>query len=68
MNKRLAEQISLKTKESYGDVIRHIRTKLRFALLKSLVIAVRGYRGRTLVEAEENLEDISFNLIPHVND
>ena len=43
----------------------HIRTQLRFALLKSTLIAVRGIRGKTSkTESELELEQISFNLIP----
>ena len=66
-NKRLAELIAMKTGERYSDVIRHIRTRLRFALLKSTVAAIRGFRGpMQFGRDEEDLKDISFNLIPQV--
>ena len=65
LNKRLAELISTKTGEAYSHVIRHLRTRLRFALLRATLIAVRGVRGRRgAVEEEVDLGEISFNLIP----
>ena len=62
-NKRLAEKIAEKTGESYSNVMRHIRLRLRFALLRATLIAVRGVRGRRQCY-EADLEEISFNLIP----
>ena len=67
LNKRLAELLSKKTGESYSDVMRHIRTRLRFALLRCTLIAIRGFRGKSQKTEEDDLEDISFNLIPVVN-
>ena len=65
LNKRLAELISLKTGERYCDVITHIRTRLRFALLKATLAAIRGYSGPVMRDSgEEDLSEISFNLIP----
>ena len=64
LNKRLAERIALKQREHYSQVMSHVRTRLRFALLKATLIAVRGIRGRGLVDAEDEIEEISFNLIP----
>ena len=56
-----------KRKEKYSDVINHIRTRLRFALLKSILVAVRGARGKTSLHSNENyLGNISFDLIPFV--
>jgi hypothetical protein len=69
LNKRLAELISAKTGETYSHVIRHVRTRLRFALLRATLIAVRGVRGRRgAVDEEINLDEISFNLIPQADD
>ena len=42
----------------------HIRTRLRFALLKSTLVAVRGYRGKSNNAAEREEDEIDFNLIP----
>ena len=62
-NKRLAELISIKRNESYALVMEHIRTRLRFALLKSTLVAVRGIRG-TRRSNESDLYHVDFNLIP----
>ena len=66
LNKRLADLIALKTKEQYSHVVRHIRTRLRFALLKSVLVAVRGVRGKKSAVVQPPLE-ISFNLIPQAS-
>ena len=62
-NKRLAELIAIKRNESYADVITYIRKKLRFALLKATLIALRGYRGRPDQRENIELSEIDFNLI-----
>ena len=64
LNKRLAEKISVKQSENYSQVMAHVRTRLRFALLKATLVAVRGIRGRSTKEIEDDIEEISFNLIP----
>ena len=64
VNRRLAELTSMKTGESYSLVIKHLRTRLRFALLRATLIAVRGVRGRWREDDELNVDEISFNLIP----
>ena len=66
LNKRLADLIALKTKEQYSHVVRHIRTRLRFALLKSVQVAVRGVWGKKSAVVQPPLE-ISFNLIPQAS-
>jgi len=63
LNKRIAETIASKQKEEYSQVMKHIRCKLRFALLKATLIAIRGVRGKVGAE-EDEICDISFNLIP----
>ena len=62
LNRRLAELIAVKRREAYSDVIGHIRTRLRFALLRSTLVALRGVRGKSRGEPSDM--DISFNLIP----
>ena len=65
MNKRLAELICNTTNEKYSHVVRHLRTRLRCALLRTSLIAIMGFRGRSNVEENElEMEEISFNLIP----
>ena len=68
LNKQLAELISQKTGEVYAHVMRHLRTRLRFALLRATLVAVRGYRGQKGRSEEIEIEDISFNLIPEMKD
>ena len=62
-HKRIAELISTKRGEEYSDVVNHIRTRIRFSLLKSVLIAVRGQRGRAR-GGESQISDLSLNLIP----
>ena len=66
MNKRLAELISKKKGEKYSDVMQYIRTRLRFALLRCTLVAIRGVRSKKM-SPESQIDDISFNLIPEVN-
>ena len=66
LHKRLASIIAHKRKEKYGDVIRFIRTRLRFALLKCVLMGLRGIRGKNTSQNEEQLADISFGLIPQI--
>ena len=47
VNKRIAELLAKKRKESYQTVIAYVRTRLRFALLRATVIAIRGVRGNS---------------------
>ena len=47
--KRVAHLIADKRSEEYSHVISFIRTKLRFSLLKSTLMAIRGNRGKRWV-------------------
>ena len=60
-HKRIATLIALKRNEEYSDVINYIRTRLRFSLLKSILTAVRGVRGKS--RPAEPISSIAFNLI-----
>ena len=64
LNKRVAEKTADKTKDIYSQVMMHIRTRLRFALLKSTLVGLRGFRGRKRRSLEESEEDIEYSLIP----
>ena len=64
LNKRVAELIASKTGEGYSHVKKFLRTRLQFALLRCMVIAVRGTRGKTFAREEMDVGEISFNLIP----
>ena len=63
LNKRLAELISTKRNEAFSKVMMHIRTRLRFALLKSTLVGLRGFRGKSS-KAEQEVGEISYDLIP----
>ena len=41
-HKKVAELISMKTKEDYSHVMSHLRQRLRFTLLKTTLIAIHG--------------------------
>jgi hypothetical protein len=62
-HKRLAELIAEKRHENYSDVLNYIRTRLRFCLLKSTLIALRGIRGRARKDEVAPLSTISYNLV-----
>ena len=63
-HKRLAELIADKRQEKYSDVVNHIRTRLRFSLLKSILVALHGERGKRNKGNEAPISDLSLNLIP----
>ena len=63
-HRRLSELVAEKSNEEYRDVISVMRTKLSFALLKSVLVSVRGSRGRSSRINELPVSCISFNLIP----
>ena len=60
--KELSDRIADKRQEPYSSVINHLRVKLRFALLKSTLIAIRGTRGKTV--RERMMGQVSLNTIP----
>ena len=51
-HKRIAQQIAMKRKEEYSHVIQYIRTRLRFNLLRSILVAIRGERGKVQKPAQ----------------
>ena len=53
-HKRIAELVAEKKNERYADVMNHIRTRLRFSLLKCVLIAIRGARGKGSRSWEED--------------
>ena len=62
-HKKVAELIANKTKEDYSKVVSHLRTKLRFTLLKSTLLGVRGARGKSK-ESKVKMSELDFNTIP----
>ena len=62
---RLADLIARKKRERYCDVVRYVRTRIRLAMLRTTLIALRGYRGKKInIEHKAPLSDVSYNLIP----
>ena len=61
--KRLAMQTSIKTGQDLPDVMCYTRRRLRFELLKTCIISLRGYRGKPK-KNPELIENIDLNLIP----
>ena len=62
--KRVAELIATKRGEEYPDVVNYVRTKVRVALLKSVLIAIRGERGKSRSRESVPISDLSLNLVP----
>ena len=58
--------IAEKKGESYQHVISFVRTRLRFALLKATLIAIRGFKGKVNIK-EVPVNEINFNLIPTIS-
>ena len=57
--KHIAVKISYKRNEQYSDVISFLRRRFRFDLLRTCVIALRGYRGGS---KPDMVKDMDFNL------
>ena len=66
-HKRIARLIADKKNEEYADVINHIRTKLSVCLVKSIVTAIRGVRGKKNRLAAP-LSSLEYNLIERFDD
>ena len=66
--KRIAELTAAKKREQYAPVMNYMRTRLRFAILRSTLIGIRGERGRSNNRLKEiSLDEISLNIIPTAN-
>ena len=63
VNKRLAEKVAEKRREPYAFVITYIRTKLRFAFLKSTLAAIRECGGKRSDVHLQDPTEIDFSLI-----
>ena len=61
--KKIAERTSRKSGQEYSDVMRFLRVRVRFDLLKTTIIALRGARGKR-TSTPANIEDVDMNLIP----
>ena len=63
-NKQLAHRIADKRKDDYSAVANYIRTKIRFALLRSVLISLRGVRGKQKKDSTTPTSAVAFGLIP----
>jgi len=57
---KIGRKIAEQRREPYASVMTYIRTKLRFALLRSTLAAIRGFPGK---RSDVHLTDIDFSLI-----
>ena len=64
-HKKIAEHVSSKTNEEYSKVMNHIRTRIRFTILKSTLVAIRGVRGKQS-KTVKSISELSFNTIPEM--
>ena len=62
-HKRLAELVANKRNKDY-HVISHMRTRIRFSVLRSTLSAIRGERGKKTPPSKP-FSSTSFNLIPN---
>ena len=66
-HKRLSHLIANKRNERYSDVICHMRTRLRFTLLRSVLISLRGVRSKRKYQQTAPLMFLDFGLIPEMS-
>eukprot|EP00116_Pleurobrachia_bachei_P017383 sb/3477645/ len=57
--KTLSHRISTRTGEPYCEVMAHLRTRLRFSLLRACLIALRGNRRKIPITSLTNTELIT---------
>ena len=62
--KRVAAKMANKTGQKYSETITFIRKRLRFDLLKTTVIALRGYRGKPSPSSSTEINELDLNIEP----
>ena len=62
--KKLAQKMELATGQRYSDSVSFMRRRLRFELLKTTVIALRGDRGHRMRTDFREFQDLDLNLEP----
>jgi len=65
-HKRLATLLSIKRNVSYSEAISFIRRRLRFSILRTSLIALRGFRGSPSTSNKIN-EDRDIDFIPSMS-
>ena len=61
-HKRLAALISEKRMTPYSDCMSYLRRKLSFCLLRTVLAALRGYRGKAAKTDDCNMDINLLNL------
>ena len=67
MLKRLAQKITAKRGESYPHIINHLRTRIRFSLLRGVLVAITGERGtptNSKAKEDRDMYNVNYNLVP----
>ena len=59
--RQVATKLSVKRGERYSGTVGFVRRRIRFDLLRTCVIALRGYKKTT---APDSIRDLDFNLRP----
>ena len=59
--KRLADLLAIKTGQRYSDTITYVRQRIRFDLLRTCLISLRGHRGNLFKKACE-IDNLDLNL------
>ena len=59
--RQIAMKLSVKRGERYCDTVGFVRRRIRFDLLRTCVISLRGYKKTA---APERIRDLNFNLRP----
>ena len=62
--KTLAQKMEGVNGQRYSDSVSYIRRRIRFELLRTTVIALRGDRGRRARDAEVEIGELDLNLEP----
>ena len=62
-HQRLAELVSLKRRETLADTIRYIRQRVRFTILRTTLVAIRGFRhDKSLKPEPRPVSEVDFNI------
>ena len=59
--RQIATKLSVKRGERYSDTVGFVRRRIRFDLLRTCVIALRGHKKTA---APDSIRDLDFNLRP----
>ena len=59
--RQIATKLSVKRGERYSDTVGFVRRRIRFDLIRTCVIALRGHKKTT---APDSIRDLDFNLRP----